>query len=302
MLNLNSGYLLLAPGLVAADEPQNLHTQSLVRFCAKSSYEAALIILLCGFADCTSLDGRRIFKQRRDFTIFGSTLLRRNINENALRAALRVLDVELDSINIYLRKSLKQQRFFQEVVLEAVYFFAATAKQNHTIAFLHLYRFLERVSYVFPLLYANETEDFKGTYDSFKSFISGDKGGELNFFQKFLMHCIDGELLAAPCTIDISGLSNAEFSYSLLIKYVQEHNLIFKQENISVEIQAAGLTSLLINIRNRFFHAASGNGGNISLVDIPSPDLFFSRLNPYFASWLFSIYFQILSKRVDRFA
>lgn len=302
MLTLNSEYVISAPGLSATGEPKSLHTQTLMELGSTSSYEAALIVLLCGLADCSALDGKLVFRQRRDFSIFGSSILRRRTGANALLASLRVIDIDLESVDIYLRKSLKQQRFFQELVLEAVYFFSAKSKNLHTLAFLHLYRFLERISYVFPLMYANESDDFRGTYDSFRSFIGGEKGGELNFFQKFLKKCIDSELLAAPCAIDISGLPNGAFAYSQLVKYIPERDIIFLQENISLEIQASGLTGLLINLRNRFFHAASGHDGNISLVDLPSPDRFFSVLNPFFSSWLFSIYFQILSKRVDRFS
>ena len=60
--------------------------------------------------------------------------------------------------------TFRNKIFYDNLNNEFLNFHYNTYKNNHTVAFLHLYRILEYTSYTFPLLYAVSTKDFSNSF------------------------------------------------------------------------------------------------------------------------------------------
>lgn len=105
----------------------------------------------------------------------------------------------------------RNKNFFESLNNEFCNFYYHTSKENHTVAFLHLYRILEYVSYSFPVLYAASTKDFSKSFDILKTLFSGDKDkGELKVFKDFIEIILSVEKDYKRLTIDINIISDLE--------------------------------------------------------------------------------------------
>lgn len=289
----------------AAGDPQPpgtlFHQQELLQFGPSSSFEAALVLILCGAADILNEDARIVVSQRKNFGVLGAPL-NKPISKKKIASALEVVDLDGVVLDKYLQRSRAQQRYYKEILLEAVYFFWRTKRKNHVMGFLHLYRFLERISYVFPITYAISSEDFRGTYESFKKFVSGDTSGELKFFQHFQKECIDKDLRRASTRLNFGGLPyGGEFAGFNLVKKFIDERAVVSESAVELSFHSEAITGLAINLRNRFFHAGSGHSDNISLVELTDPDGFFGVINEALINWLSIVYFQTLISKVDRY-
>ena len=69
-------------------------------------------------------------------------------------------------------------------------------------------------------------------------------------------------------------------------------------ENVSLKFIELG--SLIINIRNRFFHLFSANRHNINADEIYNTDSFFELINSNIASWFAVIYFEVVKFSIAR--
>lgn len=292
------------PAFPAVEPPGTVFkTQQLLKFGPSSSFEAALVLTLIGAGNILDGSGRRLVGSRLNFGISGSPKISAN-SEASVRKALQNVGLDVVSLDKYLQKSQKQQKYYRELLLEIVHALVRSKKGQHLAAFLHLYRFLERVSYVFPITYAISSEDYKGTYDAFKSFISGEKTGELKFFQKFQAASIEEALRKASMKFDFQGIpfGGEAGGYQVVKKFSSPALIVSEAVDLNVELESQGVIELAINLRNRFFHAGSGHTDNLSLVSISDPDAFFGRINGPVLNWLSILYFQTLISKAERFA
>ena len=302
MLKVNDCHWVRAAFKTEAVPEETPRSQRIENFGAASSFEAAIIVALLGAADLLNEQGAVVLKQRRNYGVLGAPVTRGSRRD--FLKALEALDLDRDLINRYLRKSTTQQSYYRELLLELLHFFVRTARSQHSLAFLHLYRFLERVSYVFPITYALKSDNFKGTYDSFKSFITGEKTGELRFFQNFQAEVLDDAVQEASVSFDFQSLpfGGEAAGYALVKRFSADDCLVSENPGVEVSIKCRGLVEFVVNLRNRFFHAGSGHALNISLAELSDPDGFFGRVNRNFLNWLGIVYFQTLSAKAERYS
>lgn len=302
MLKVNDFYWIRAAFKTEDVDGQTVRTQSIENFGEASSFEAAIVVFLLGAADLLNENGGVVVRQRRNFGVLGAPLVR--AAKGDFLRSLANQGLGLDLVNRYLRRSTVQQPYYRELLLELLHYASRTAQGQHAAAFLHLYRFLERVSYVFPITYALKSDNFKGTYDSFKLYIAGDKTGELKFFQKFQAAVLDESLRTASLSFDFQSLpyGGEEAGYKLIKKFSSLNCLVSENPGVEVLLECQGVLELAINLRNRFFHAGSGHGDNISLVDLADPDGFFGRVNANILNWLGVVYFQTLAAKAERYS
>ncbi len=185
----------------AATEEPPLPRQDISLLCSQSTEEAALIRLLIGTASIFHCKSDIRWQQINNYSILGAPEAGIS-SATGLKKLLKHIDIDYKSLNTYLRHSLKQRKYYKEILLEMVHFFYRNNRAEGCVAFLHLYRFLERVSYAFPLTYSITTEDYKGTYDSLKEFF-GEGKGELKFFSKFIEEVIEKDLQDSTSTIKL---------------------------------------------------------------------------------------------------
>lgn len=197
----------------------------------------------------------------------------------------------------------KNKSFFKTLNDEFCNFYYFTHKQNHTVAFLHLYRILEYTSYTFPLMYATSTKDFSKSFDSLKGLFSGEKDqGELRVFKFFIKNVMSIETNYKGLTIDINIISDLEEYNERIFKTLKAicEDSIFEDikniENKRLCVKFSEFSSFIITIRNRFFHLKNSQGANIHSIDIVDSDFFFSLINRKCAYFLSLVTVLIINK------
>lgn len=197
----------------------------------------------------------------------------------------------------------RNKNFFESLNNEFSNFYYHTAKENHTVAFLHLYRILEYISYTFPVMYSTTTKDFSKSFDILKTLFTGEKDkGELKVFKDFIEIVMSLEKDYKRLTIDINILSDLnEYNkriYDTIIKICDAN--FFEQaknvENSKLSIKFQEFSSFIITIRNRFFHLKNSQDNNIKSIDIVDSDLFFSLLNHKCAYFLSLVTLVVINK------
>ncbi len=176
--------------------------------------------------------------------------------------------------------------FFETLNNEFCNFYYHTSKENHTVAFLHLYRVLEYISYSFPVIYASRTKDFSSSFEILRTLFNGDKEqGELKVFKYFIEKVMSIEKDYKRLSFDINITSDhGEYNkrvYQKLLDICDKN--IFDElrniENARISIKFSHFSSFIITIRNRFFHLKNSQSQNISSVDIVDSDHFFQLIN-----------------------
>jgi hypothetical protein len=289
---------------VSADLTKNhatVLTQSIVLLAEHSSSEAALIRLLSGTTNLLYLPSSLSIKQPLNHAILGSPRTSAS-TPKGFEQLLSRSDINIAALDQHLRIALKQGPFYTQLILEAAHYFHRTHLSQHCVAFLHVYRILERISFPLPVIYAAESDDFIGAFQALKNYVIGDKSGELKFFTKFAEAAIDRSLLDSTSTIRFSSLQSNQRTkaYNKVLDLLDENAIDSKTYDSEIVVKNRALVSLLVNIRNRFFHFLSDHSGNFSLLDIPDPDGFFGCLNECFFNWLATIYFEILRRQLKR--
>jgi hypothetical protein len=181
--------------------------QQIVDLGPTSSEEAALIRLLLGSVEIQHKSVRKKLNQRRNYAVLGGPATSVT-KPDGLKKLLSARGIDSDELDRYLRKTLKQRAFYKDVLLELCHYFINASQGASVVAFLHLYRFLERISYSFPMSYAAATDDFKGSFQALREFLKGGtETGELKFFESFVTTAVDPALRSVKS--DIQGDSKA---------------------------------------------------------------------------------------------
>lgn len=215
-------------------------------------------------------------------------------------------DFKLEDLSLLLKDrqlSFRNKGFFDNLNNEFLNFYYNTSKNNHTIAFLHLYRILEYTSYTFPLLYAVSTKDFSNSFESLRILFSGDKDkGELKVYKDFINEIYAKDKYYSRITIDIDIISELpeynERIYKTLIKICDTEifELAKNSENSKVAIKFTEFSSFIITIRNRFFHLKNSQSNNMHSIDIVDSEHFFKLINRKCAYFISLITFEIIKK------
>lgn len=173
---------------------------------------------------------------------------------------------------------------------------------NHTAAFIHLYRAYEHISYAFPMIYAAKTDDYLGTFDSLRKWMtSSDKignTGELPFHKAFISTLFK-DLPEISTTVDIHIICKEEYQdkvfealavkvlgWSDARRYTAETS---RPDKLSINF--AEFHSFIVNLRNRYFHYSSARSDNLALDEIADSELLFSLVNKaglYYVATIFN--------------
>ncbi len=190
----------------------------------------------------------------------------------------------------YVRATIPDNRdFFREVLAEFSNYFIQTKRGSHATAFVHLYRILERISYSVPLLYCGTQKDFIGTFNDLKSLFKDDINGELALFKKFLGQekFIDSLELDATLTIKFVSENAYQDAHFKLTNRLFDLFTSKDPTTHQMELQFRNIPSFLISVRNRLFHARTGDGqSNVKMQEVLDVDEYLHCLNPIFCNFL----------------
>lgn len=208
----------------------------------------------------------------------------------------------------------QNDNFFQSLNNEFSNFYYYENKQSYTTAFAYLYRILETISYAFPLIYASKTDDFIGTYNYLKGFLSGNRDkGELGFFKSFVKVIFKGDPLSEPessISIDIvvereeveERVKLQRVFFNSYKKACTDHNIFSADtdEPRKISVKFSDYSSFIINLRNRFFHLFSSGQPNLQSDDIIDADYFFKLVNKPTAYWISLVLLEILKHSIEK--
>lgn len=255
--------------------------KSVENFIVSNSFnlpQVILLLLLKGTFIIKKCSVSKAVSQKTDYTILGLS----KYNHDTTRDFLNYIN-SIDNPN-FLYKNIN---FYKPILIEFIACLFSHMKGHGIVAFLHLYRILERISYALPLLYAKNSSDYKGTYEYFKSFFKSkeQKLGELKFFKVSLLSILDDTEKRFCFTYELDALEKKALSICLKNINIKENNNLDDDEYISFDLSIIDSIELLINIRNSFFHALSGED-HITLESFIFPDQTFIKLSPNFINAL----------------
>ena len=264
---------------------------------AEHSYQYLLIRLLLGTVT-VSRGGTRS-KQAIDYSSLPATVQTKN-PAIAVRDFLTSYSVG-GSVNRLIRLTRADNReFYREILSEFMNFYIQTKRGSSTVAFVFLYRILERISYSVPLLYASTQREFRGTFNDLKSILNAEIEGELSMFKKFLGQgrFIDPLKLQVAQKISFSTVGGYGGNYYDLTCDRFDKFVSKDRASHEVEIRFSEIPEFLITIRNRFFHSRTGDGKkNITTIEMPDSDEYFGKINPVVASFLAIVTLQTVAAK-----
>lgn len=262
---------------------------------ASISNEALLIRVLCGTVSCTNLITTDSFDQFENYSSLGG-YTNLSIIPRTIKKSLEP-EIKLHKVCKFLTdtKNLNDD-FFQHLLIEITSCIYKKQKGQHTLAFLHLYRALEYISYSFPLIYSSHSRDYYGTFNSLKNYFDASKN-ELLFFNAFVEKIFTGKgYLETDVTFNFNSLVPQVNSnhYRILKQYIDNEKISSDSKNISLTTTYDQILELTVNLRNRYFHFAVGGKRNIRGTDILESDIFYSIINEQILNWISIIYFESL--------
>lgn len=280
--------------LAGISTPLSSRTQSFAFVNDRVSAELIFIRLALGTVSIEARSSGLHWSQRTDFCVLGAPASTCRSRADLL-AYMAGRGIDQSGLDKHLQGNLRQSAFYQELLGELLHALVRENNGQHTLAFVHIYRMLERISFAFPVLYAVKATDFKSAYTKLKEFYGGADKGELAFFSKFVETAVDDVLTAGNSTVDFRYLKaeHRDVAYTKVKQFIG-NGFIAGVEGESIEINNKNILGLMIVLRNRFFHFMSNHDQNLSVIDVPDPDAFFKCFNLLFLNWLLVIYFEIL--------
>lgn len=200
-------------------------------------------------------------------------------------------DLNLEDYSSYLNQTkFFNKKFYTRLFDELANAVYAEKKEQHSKAFIFIYRAYECLSYAFPMIYAARTEDFIGTYSDLQSWLTPEgkekNVGELRFHRKFLEKIYkDQAEVSLFLDINITGEDyEKEKIFDVLTKKVMgwKNEDQYSQGTVKFNKVSIGFLefhTFIVHLRNRFFHYSNGNQSNITAADILDSDYFFSLVN-----------------------
>jgi len=215
-------------------------------------------------------------------------------------------DITSEDLALYITTTKNiNKAFYKNILSEISHFIYQTNKGSHTSAFIYVYRFLEKISYAFPLIYASRSNDYLNSYNQLKTMMSGGNNkSELGFFKTFIKNLYKDNPISET-SIDISIAVAEEDVQTLLFKSMKNvcDDDIFHEDTTEprkLSINYCEMMSFIITIRNRFFHNLN-SGKNIESSKIVDSDLFFSLINRSSMEWISMVFLEIFSHNISEF-
>jgi hypothetical protein len=214
-------------------------------------------------------------------------------------------NLKLEDYESYISDNkFKNRKFYRSFLNEIAGCVYNEGKEKYTAAFVHLYRAYEHLSYAFPMIYAAKTDNYIGTFESLRKWMtnasSDGNAGELKFLKNFI-EALYKDAIEINSTIDVhitakdelreiifDGIAKKVVGWESSKKYTSG---TIRPDKLSIRF--VEFHSFLINLRNRFFHYSNARPDNISLDDIIEAELLFSFVNKPGLNYVANIFHSI---------
>lgn len=217
---------------------------------------------------------------------------------------LKLLDYE----RLVERTAWNNRKFYKPFLGELASCIYHEEGSRHTAAFVHLYRAYEHLSYAFPMIYASRTQDYVGTFENLRKWMSHDSDGnvgELKFHKTFVLSLFNG-LPELQRTIDVEINTKQEYRepiFKALAEKVAGWKNAERYTSATVRpdrlaIPFAEYHSFFVTLHNRFFHYSNARNDNIGLDDIIEADLLFSFINKITLNYIATIFHGVVKHQI----
>jgi hypothetical protein len=257
-----------------------------------SSSEAVLLRLLSGNIKI-QIENGKFLRIKNDYTKLAYTKTTNDSQpfNRILSGIFTSSDAEMNC-NKYFMQNRKNVGIYDQMLVEISKYFINEIK-SPTVAFVHLYRCLEFMSYSFPLIYASKSKDFMGSFTNLKNYLNGNSDGELKFFKNFANVLFSNEQSTQEYLFEM------EINSPDLVSIVNDLKASIPPtdyviDNGVIQIKFKHMNSFFISLRNRYFHNFVGqSSNNIKAMDYCIDDLFIS-MNSHFLNWISYIFITII--------
>lgn len=260
-------------------------------------HRALLIRLLTGNLNFRCTVTNQVTKQRNDYSTLSFTSNNR-ANKSRIESSV---SCKINDIDSYVLSTANINRvFYRELFHEYCSFFHQNQNRNHVVAFLHLYRILERIAYCLPLMWAARANDYEKTFTQLKSYFSEPKIGELGVLKKFIQDSIDITFRQVSITISVNSIHSdwQKNHYNSIKSSIPTGGVVAESQYSSITTNYEFITELTIKIRNGYFHALTGAANSFSSEQIVDSNEFFRAINEPIVNWLSFLLFQIIEHEI----
>lgn len=214
-------------------------------------------------------------------------------------------DVEL-IIGLQLFKAMRSINvaFFKKLEIELTHCIFNHLQENPLIAFLHLYRSLEKLAVAFPLIYISAKTDFENSVESLRVYFE-ESGGELSFARKFAKDIATQSSVLTEYSIDFQTKIQEIDKYTVLLNEINRccpnhisGDIDPSSGKFSIEFEK--VPSFLVNCRNRMFHFSNSGQKNFNIDNIEGVDELCRILVKSGLHWLALTYDEVLRRQSDR--
>jgi hypothetical protein len=270
------------------------------------NYEAVIFRLLSGSACIQHIPSGKFIKPNKYYY----DLSAKKINNFNKRVSDNISPCNMDILGAHFKENIgKNYTFYQELFHEfACYFYQVSDyRKNYSGGFIHLYRILESIAYVFPIMWASKAKDgYYGTFDKLRNMFNDPARGELAILKIFLNGFISPEELAIPIKIYIRSCNQKWLKgyFKVIEDNIGENGILDSlepgltadsmPETVYIKIKAIALLDLTVNIRNKYFHFLTGKNQSIKTDQVADPEEFFQTINEQILTWLSYIFLKIL--------
>lgn len=199
-----------------------------------------------------------------------------------------------ESSKVYFDNNRKNNIIFKVLLNELGLYFIAKDKKNYVEGFIHLYRIIEKISLMFPLLYFKQSSNFIGVFKDIKELIVNKDTTSLKFFKNF-QKLIFEDVAMMDTSIDFCFIINNTLEESDLKRIFEILSKEIKEASLNgntITVPFKNVIDLAITVRNRYFHLAIEDRENIEVTNLDIND-FFSSINENILNWIGVVYYEM---------
>lgn len=263
-------------------------------------YKSLILRLLTGTIDIECKKTNQIIEQRNNY----STLVYTQNTRAYKRSLTSAIPCNLEKYNQHIRSTVtKNFSFYRDIYFEFCGYFFFKENENEIGAFVHLYRALEKMAYCLPLMWAARAKEYKDTFEVLKNYFNDPKTGELKVLKRFITDFIDVTERQVQVSLNIYSIHPdwQKRYYNVLHKILNDWNALVSYAPYSqLVIRFETLLDLIITIRNKYFHALTGQAHSFDSEEILDPNEFFAILNESSLNWLSFLLFQVFEIELER--
>lgn len=231
-------------------------------------------------------------------------------NENEVIRANKYISIfteeenytDYETIRKFLLANRENNNIVKPILIELSNCLIKYDNEMFTSSFLHIYRCVENMTYIFPHIYAKCFNSYKGTYDALKDFFNQDKSEkELKMYKILSDKLFDGSLLVSSSfEFDYGFLDDNDFETIKKIFSNEYFGFQFEYYDKKVKIDFSNMFNFIITLRNRCFHMLEGTTNKYIKIDDLDFDTLFKGIVLEIVNWFSIVYVKLISKQFEQ--